>query len=90
MVVKAEINYERLPEGLQGGVQRYIEDGIRPGSFLQSVISNYLMGAVCKADDINRGRMVDIVKFFYNEAPMSCWGSKEKMEQWIKEGGMSE
>ena len=78
------IAYERIPEHLRGGMQRYIEKGIEPGDFLTAVICNDLKESFARADDTNRERMFDIVCFIYNEAPSLCWGSREKMNAWIK------
>ncbi|GAG54001.1 unnamed protein product [marine sediment metagenome] len=78
------INYTLLPEHIKGGAQRWIENGITPGGFLVAVICNDLKESFGRADDINIHRMFDIVKFFYNEAPGSCWGSKERMIAWKK------
>ena len=83
-----EINYSTLPEHIKGGVQRYIENGIPPGSFLTAVIQNNLKESFAWADDINIARMFDIVSFFYNEAPGNCWGSKKDMESWINHKGL--
>ena len=81
------INYESLPEGLQGGMKRYVEQGIKPGSFMTAVLENDLFGALAQADEMNRDRLYDICKWLYNEAPSQCWGSKEKVEAWIAKGG---
>ena len=78
------INYESLPEGLQGGLMQYIEHGIEPGGFLKAVLTNDLFGAFGQADSINRHRMFDIFQWLYNEAPSQCWGSKERFEAWIE------
>ncbi len=80
------INYDRLPEHIRGGVQRYIEEGCPVGSFLAAVISNDLKESFGCADEVNRQRLFDIVSFFYNEAPSPCWGSPEKMRAWLKMG----
>ena len=81
------INYDLLPEHTRGEVKRYIEHGVPPGDFLQAVLRNNLMEAFMRADDTNIARMFDIVSFFYNEAPIDCWGSKENIKKWIKEKG---
>ena len=77
------LNYDLLPEHIRGSAKRYLEEGIMPGDFLQAVICNDLLGAFLKADDTNVSNMLDIVKFFYNEAPTISWGSKEEMKKWI-------
>jgi len=79
-----EPNYDRLPEHIRQGVRSYIEDGAPPGSFLQAVICNDLTESFARADDINITRMFDIVSFFYNEAPLTCWKSEKNMVAWIK------
>jgi len=81
------INYDSLPEHLRGGVARYIEQGIKPGSFLTAIICNNLKDSFFRADNICLERMFDIIEFFNNEAPFRCWGSKEKMTEWIREFG---
>jgi len=78
------INYTKLPESLRGGAQRWIENGIVPGSFLTAVIRNDLTESFAQADYINITKLQDIVHFFYWEAPSQCWGSKEKMIAWGK------
>jgi len=78
------LNYSLLPEHLRGGVQRYIENRVKPGSFLQAVICNNLKESFARADEINIALMFDIVNFFHNEVPGNCWGSPERMEGWLK------
>lgn len=82
-----KLDYSGLPEDLQGGMRRYIEQGIEPGSFLEAVLTNDLFGAFGRADLINRHRLYDICRWVYKEAPYSCWGSKERFEAWITKGG---
>ena len=76
-------DYSKLPEHIQSSVQGYIEDHCPVESFLEAVICNDLKESFGRADEINIARMFDIVSFFYNEAPISCWGSKEKMNAWL-------
>lgn len=79
-------DYSELPEGLQGGMQRYIEQGIQAGHFLTAVLSNDLFGAVNRADGNNLPRLQEIVHWIYNEAPNGCWGSSEKVAKWKGSG----
>ena len=78
------LNYEMLPNHMVLGVKGYIEDGTPPGDFLTAVICNDLTEAFARADETNIARMFDIVSFFYSEAPLACWKTKEKMDFWIK------
>jgi len=73
-----------VPERMMPGITRYIEQGIRPGRFLQAVICNDLHEALSQADDENFTNISAFVSYFYNEAPSGCWGSPEKMEAWIE------
>jgi hypothetical protein len=75
-------DYSILPEHMREAAERWIENGIYPGSFLTAVIHNDLVEAVGRADFINRNRLHDIVSFFYNEAPSPCWGSPALAKAW--------
>jgi hypothetical protein len=79
----ASLNYSLLPERLRGGVARYIEHGVPPGHFLTAVVSNDLREACARADDENRRRIWEIVSWFYNEAPYPCWGSPDRVRDWL-------
>lgn len=81
--------WELVPDHMQGAMDRYISYGIPPGSFLESVLSNDLRGAVTRADNINRHRLAEIVQFLQWAAPMACWGSVEAVNGWVVLGGFS-
>lgn len=76
------LNYDKFPTHVVGGVRRYIEHAIPPGSFLTAVICNDLKEACGRADDENQRNLCEIVKWFYNEAPHDCWGSEDAMRTW--------
>lgn len=78
------INWHLLPEHLRPGAIRYIEGGIKPGSFLTAVICNDLQMAVGHADEASLAALPEIVRFFYNELPGNCWGSKKIMKAWME------
>lgn len=77
------MNYELSPEGLRGEMQRYIEHGIRPGSFLMACLVNRFAEAVILADEENLARIRDIAQFLHNEVPMSLWGDARRVTNWI-------
>ena len=83
-----QISYEGIPAHMRSGTKLYIENGIPPGSFLTAVICNDLFLACGKADDINRHVLWEWCKFFYNEAPSTCFGSPEKMNKWMNHRGL--
>lgn len=82
------INYSLLPDHMQDGMRRYIENGIPPGSFQRAVLSNDLMEAFRRADDVNAYAMRAYAMFLHNEAPGGCYGSPEHVKDWIAQGGM--
>lgn len=84
-----DINYSGLPEHMRKGARRYVEEGVLPGDFMQAVICNKPIGSFRCTDDINAARILDIVRFWYNEAPMGCWGSEERMIAWHEHGGLN-
>lgn len=79
-----------IPEHMQGAMERWIEHGMLPGSFLQAVLSNDLFDAVGRADDLNRRILPDYVVYLYSYAPSECFGSREKVQQWYIRGGLGE
>lgn len=63
----------------------YVEQGVLPGSQLQSVLRNDLKGAFANADTWRASHMLDIVSYCWNNIPSACWGSPENVEAWVKE-----
>lgn len=82
--MKYDINYSLIPEHMRDGVKLYLEYGIRPGSFLTTVLENNLVKSIALADNVNQAHIVEWAKFLYNELPMESWGSKEKVNAWIE------
>ena len=69
---------------MMGAIRRYIEEGLQPGDFLTALICNNLRESVARADDENMRNLPAYVAYLYNEAPADCWGTKERMADWIK------
>ena len=72
-----------LPENLRGGMTRYLQHGIEPGSFLRAVLENDLLNAFGRADNENKRNLEEIVRWIYNYAPADSWGSTAKVEAWM-------
>ncbi len=83
-----EINYDRIPEHMRSGAQLYIEQGIKPGSFLTAVLENDLKHAVAQADTINRNAIIQWAMWLVNDIPGNAQGSPELVREWIKLGGL--
>ena len=82
----SSLDYSPLPERLREGVRRWVEDHVVPGGFLCAVICNNLRDAIFLAADENLPRLVEIVRWFYHEAPGLCWGSKATFDRWRAAG----
>lgn len=74
----------KLPEHLQDGLREYVEQRIPTGGFLAAVLSNDLRSAVERADREARQALPDLVLWLHWHVPSACWGSREKMEAWLK------
>jgi hypothetical protein len=81
-------NWSLIPDYMIGGLRRYIENGVEPGNFLSAVLCNNLRAACEYADDTNRGRLYQYIQFLYCYAPGECWGSMQRFEAWITQGGL--
>lgn len=77
-----------IPEHLKKSLDAYVERGRSCGAFLTAVLSNDLMEAFARADENNRLIMFDICKYVYNEIPPICWGSRDKVKNWIEFKGI--
>ena len=73
----------QIPQHTKEALDRYAKEGIPTGGFLRAVLTNDLFGATSKADIENRIKLFDICSYIYNNLPSSCWGSQEKVEEWI-------
>lgn len=79
---ETDTTYSGLPEIYREGIRLYIEEGILPGSFLTAVLRNDLMESLARCS----GPMEDVktvVRWLYNEAPSTCWGSERSVKEWV-------
>ena len=72
-----------IPVHMVEALERYIQKRIKPGSFLTAVLSNDLFGACGRADSDNAQILPAYAAYLYNEAPAACWGSVEKVQNWL-------
>ena len=76
--------YDPIPSHMLAAMQQYVATGEVSSHFLIAVIENDLRMAVAHADDRNRTIIYLYSMWFYNRAPMQCWGSPEKRAEWIQ------
>ena len=72
-----------IPRHTLGGIKRYVENRIPPGGFLTAVLENNLRKSFGQADKANREALFEIVCHCYNKLPSICWGSPEKVKNWL-------
>ncbi len=77
------VRYDLLPNHADS-FERYIERRCPFGHFLTAVVENDLFEACNRADAENRLLLAEYVKWLYNYAPTGCYGSREKVEAWLK------
>lgn len=66
----------------------YIIKGVPLSDFLEKVVCNDLKEAVIAADCHNQIALAHIVKWFFNHAPINCWGSRGFYERWVYSKGL--
>jgi hypothetical protein len=71
-----------VPAHLIGGLVRYLDDRILPGSFLQAVLCNDLEQAVGRADPASFLALPALLTFLRHETPAVCWGSRARVVAW--------
>lgn len=82
-------NGKWIPEYMHEPLACYIAEHRPTGDFLHALLCGDLFDAAHRADDKNVQVLPVYVGFLYNHAPMSCYGSREKVKAWLKksEGG---
>lgn len=77
-----------VPEHLCEGLAEYVERGLRPGGFLTAALENDLVQSFARGDEWSVAGMRNICEFLYWCIPLVARGSPEKVERWIKLGGI--
>ena len=92
LLVEASHEYWRadwkpIPSHLQSGLQAYIETGRPTGGGLRAILEDRALSyCLARLDDEVKPRVFDVVRFLFNNAPNHCWGSEEKVENWLEAG----
>lgn len=77
-------SYYPIRDDLYGALERYLNKGIMPGSFLTAVLCNNLSDAFGRLDIDNEANMKNIIGYVYNNLPSNAWGSAEKVSDYLK------
>ena len=79
-----DLAYPDAPVHILASINRYVEHGLRPGSFVTAVLSNDLTGALLAGDEDSLRGLRDIMRYVHWEIPGGCHGSKSIVERWLK------
>ena len=74
--------YDELPAATKLALYEYAKSRLVPGDYLRAVVSNDLRLACHHADSQNLRTMHLAVRWMYNNAPSTCWGSHEAFAAW--------
>lgn len=87
------LNYRRglplIPSHMHDGITRYMERGIRPGSFLLLMLRGELGAAKAHADPTNKACLPEWAVFFADHLPLKAYGTPLKVDAWIAMGGLA-
>lgn len=72
-----------VPAHMWDGVRNYFVNRFPPGHFLTALLSNDLMEAFGRADDVNTSNMRRWCQFLYNHAPRGSYGSPGAVRAWL-------
>jgi transcriptional regulator with XRE-family HTH domain len=76
-----------IPPIILESINAYVMTGRPVGGFLYAVLTNNLKESFQRADEHCELAMKWIVRYLYNRVPGSCWGTKERVADWIEKGG---
>ena len=85
----AHKKYPNIPTLTLSNLELYVEKGIYPGGFLNSVLCNDLFEAFNYADKENAEALHNLVKVIFNDVPMIAHGSKERVGDWHSHNGLA-
>lgn len=75
---------ERIPNDGIATLERYRDHGVPTGDTYRAILANDLFDAFKRADIETAGAMAAIVSWIYNHMPVNAYGSRERVDAWIK------
>lgn len=81
--IRRQPNSELIEPRFKQSIDGYVKYGYQPGRFITAVLENKLFEAFGRADHDAMDNLKHIICYCYNEIPYDCWGSKEKVQQWL-------
>lgn len=72
-----------VPDHLIDGLTNYLLYGLRPGHFLEAVLSNDLIEALKRGDEQSIAGLPALGRFLYHDMPANAWGSPDAVIAWM-------
>ncbi len=82
MLKASDFDGYAIPAYMQGGIMRYVNNGIMPGSFTSAILANDLEAAANRADEVNVELIPEYLRFFGQKIPAVAWGSHSAIAEW--------
>lgn len=78
-----------VPSHLRDGLRRYVEEGVRTGDGLASVLRNApVLEVTRRLDEYSLRELGGLAQFLTHYVPAGCWGSERTVDAWIERGGL--
>lgn len=72
-----------IPPQFFGALERYMNNRIPTGDFLERVLSNDLLGAIYFGSTESLAALPQLVKYIHDTLPVQSWGSNERVISWL-------
>jgi hypothetical protein len=77
------VGHVTIPFHTHQGLHMYVNEHCPPGGFLEALLSNDLVGACQEADRLNQKYIFNIVQVVHHYIPSTCWGSPDRVAEWL-------
>lgn len=86
MIKSKLLNFDgyKMTEQSKESLYNYLVHGFEPGSFMTSVLSNDLFGAVSRADFLNIDLISQYARWIENCAPYGSYGDRDTVRGWLR------
>jgi hypothetical protein len=79
---------EGFPEHLWGGFKRYVLYGVPPGSFLNAFFEGDFHEVCRRGGKELFESLWPVVLYLHNYCPAGCYGSFDRVQDWVDNGGL--
>ena len=82
---RCRLTTNMIPKNTERALDLYVNEGIRPGGFLEALLCNDLISACIRSDKENANALREIVLWCYGNLPGDSWGDKASVESWLRD-----